>query len=217
MVKLIRELSRISLFAIVVFYAGINLGSSPAHNSQVNRAMWLDMLYAANDPEINRVNTHPSELIISEPENESDNTISVLDPIIFPPDSGDDNSFLLDSTLIGDDSKFSSDSTLTIDSTITADTIKVDWREVDSTNRVEYFHFTREDEPYVQLDEKKQSKFFVTPSTSIVQRTVNIDSTGKIVEIREKISGQDTKILLTMPIEDYIEAKLAINERTGNH
>ncbi len=107
MVNLIRELSRISLFAIVVFYAGINLGISPAHHSQVNRAMWLDMLYAANNPEINRVNTHPAKLIISEPENESDNAISVLETIIFPPDSGDDNSFLLDSTLIGSDSTFS--------------------------------------------------------------------------------------------------------------
>ncbi len=106
-----------------------------------------------------------------------------------------------------------SDSTLTIDSTLAADTIKVDWREIDSTNRVEYFRYTREDEPYVQLDEKKQSKFFVTPSAAIIQRTVNIDSTGKIVEIREKISGQDTKILLKIPIDDYIETKLAINER----
>ncbi len=84
MVKLIRELSRISLFATVVFYAGINLGIGPAHHSQVNRAMWLDMLYAANNPEINRVNTHPAELIISEPENELDNNINTPENIIFP-------------------------------------------------------------------------------------------------------------------------------------
>ncbi|MGB5892623.1 MAG: hypothetical protein WBG58_00485, partial [Ignavibacteriaceae bacterium] len=128
-----------SLFATVVFYAGINLGISPAYYSQINREMCLDMLYAANIPDINRVNTHPTELIISEPENESDNAISVLEPIIFPPDSGDDNSFLLDSTIVGSDSTFSSDSTLSIDSTLAADTIKVDWKEIDSTNRVEYF------------------------------------------------------------------------------
>jgi cell surface protein SprA len=213
MVKLIRELSRISLFATVVFYAGINLGSSSAYHSQVNREMWLDMLYAANNSEINRVNTHPAELIISEPENVSENTISILDPILFPPDSGDDNSFFVDSTIVGSDSTLISDSTLTIDSTLAVDTIKVDWREIDSTNRVEYFRYTREDEPYVQIDEKKKSKFFVTPTSMFVQRTVNIDSTGKIVEIREKISGKDTKILLELPIEDYIEAKLAINDR----
>jgi len=206
MVNLIRELSRISLFAIVVFYAGINLGISPAHHSQVNREMWLEMLYEANNQEINRVNTQPSELIISELENDSDHAINQLENIIFPPDSGDDNFSLLDST-------FSSDSTLNIDSTFSADTIKVDWREIDSTNRVEYFRYTREDEPYVQLDEKKQSKFFVSPSVALIQRTVKIDSTGKIVEIHEKIAGRDAKILLKMPIEDYIEAKLAINER----
>ena len=213
MVNLIRELSRISMFAMVVFYAGINLGISPAYHSQINRAMWLDMLYAANNPEINRVNTQPAELIISEPENDSDHAISQLDNIIFPPDSGEEKSSFLDSTIVGSDSTFSSDSTLNIDSTFAADTIKVDWREIDSTNRVEYFRYTREDVPYVQLDEKKQSKFFVTPSVMFVQRTVNIDSTGKIVEIREKISGRDTKILLKIPIEDYVEAKLAINER----
>jgi len=213
MVNLIRELSRILLLATVVFYAGINLGLSPAQHSQVNRMMWLDMLYAENNPEINQVSTQPSELIISEPEIDSDNTINKLENIIFPPDSDDDNSTFLDSTIVGGDSTFSIDSTLNIDSTLAADTVKVDWREIDSTNRVEYFHYTREDEPYLQLEKKKQSKFFITPSPQFIQRTVNIDSTGKFVEIREKIAGQDTRILLKIPIEDYIDAKLAINER----
>jgi cell surface protein SprA len=213
MVKLIRELFRISLFTVVVFYAGINLGISPTKHSQVNREMWLDMLYSANSPDINRVNTNPSEIILSEPVTGSDDEISIIDKIIFPPDPGNENSFLLDSTIVGSDSTFSIDSTLTTDSTLVADTLKGDWREIDSTNRVKYFRYTREDEPYVKLKEKKKSKFFVTPSAMFIQRTVNIDSTGKNVEIREKISGKDTKILLVIPIEDYVEAKLASNER----
>jgi cell surface protein SprA len=134
--------------------------------------------------------------------------------------AGIDSTLSVDSILAGIDSTLSIDSilagidsTLSIDSTLAADTIKVDWREIDSTNRIEYFHYTREDQPYVQLKEKKQSKFFVDPSPAFRQRTINLDSTGQYVEIKEKIAGYDSKLLLRMSLEDYIYLKLAERDR----
>ncbi len=93
------------------------------------------------------------------------------------------------------------------------DTAIVDWMSADSTNRITYFRYQRKDVPYVQLGEKKKSKFFIEPSPGLKQRRVTIDSTGQFVEIRETIGGNETKILLRMPIEDYVNEKLKLRER----
>lgn len=130
-----------------------------------------------------------------------------------PLDSGDQNESNADMKFVGIDSTLTLDSNLTVDSTLAGDTVKVNWLETDSTNRVEYFHYTREDEPYVQLREKKKSKFFLQPSPMFRQRTITIDSTGQFVEIREIRAGNETKVILRMPLKDYIEAKLALQER----
>lgn len=93
------------------------------------------------------------------------------------------------------------------------DTVKVDWRMLDSTARLEQFRFQREDKPYVEAGEKKQSKFFAQPTSTYKQRTVKIDSSGQFVEVSEKVGTHESKLLLRMPIEDYIDLKLALKER----
>ena len=93
------------------------------------------------------------------------------------------------------------------------DTVKIDWRTLDSTARLEQFRFQREEKPYVEAGEKKQSKFFAQPTSSYKQRTVKIDSTGQFVEVREKVGTHEPKLLLRMPIEDYVDLKLALKER----
>ncbi len=138
---------------------------------------------------------------------------SFMEPVFnLPPDSTEEEETTsFDSTLSVVDSLLTD--SLSTDSLLAADTTKVDWREIDSTARLEYFHYHREDEPYVQLEQKKQSKFFVEPSSQYKKRTITIDSTGKYVEIKETIAGQETKTLLRMPLEDYIYLKLALRER----
>lgn len=93
------------------------------------------------------------------------------------------------------------------------DTVKIDWRTLDSTARLEHFRFQREDKPFVEAGTKKQSKFFAQPSPTFKQRTVTIDSSGRFVEVREKIGNHEPRVMLRMPIEDYIELKLALKER----
>ncbi|MDZ7624825.1 MAG: cell surface protein SprA [Ignavibacteriaceae bacterium] len=93
------------------------------------------------------------------------------------------------------------------------DTVKIDWRTLDSTARLEQFRFQRDEKSYVDAGEKKQSKFFAQPTTSYKQRTVKIDSTGQFVEVREKVGTHEPKLLLRMPIEEYVNLKLALKER----
>ncbi|MCL4280608.1 MAG: hypothetical protein KJZ60_13160, partial [Ignavibacteriaceae bacterium] len=79
--------------------------------------------------------------------------------------------------------------------------------------RLEQFRFQREEKPYIEAGEKKQSKFFAQPTTNLKQRSVKIDSTGQYVEVREKIGTHEPKLVLRMPLEDYINLKLGLKER----
>ncbi|MFA3781719.1 cell surface protein SprA [Melioribacteraceae bacterium 4301-Me] len=89
---------------------------------------------------------------------------------------------------------------------------RIDSLSTDSTARLKYFHYQREDEPYIEFNPKKPSSFFVYPSQSLFQRTVALDSTGNNVVITEKIAGEEIKPKLTIPLSQYIEMRMkAIN------
>jgi cell surface protein SprA len=93
-----------------------------------------------------------------------------------------------------------------------ADTVKIDSAAFDSTARVKYFKYQREDKPYIELKQKKTSKFFAQPDQRFKTRQIQIDSTGQFVEIVEKIAGRQHKILLKMTLDDYIQMRLALRE-----
>ncbi|MGE5439300.1 MAG: cell surface protein SprA, partial [Bacteroidota bacterium] len=86
-------------------------------------------------------------------------------------------------------------------------------RSKDSTARMENFHYKRQDVPYVQLNPKKKSSFFATPSSQLVSRTVELDSTGNFVLIKEKIGNEPYKIMLRIPLDEYIKMKMEANNR----
>ncbi|MCU7493178.1 MAG: cell surface protein SprA [Ignavibacteria bacterium] len=86
-------------------------------------------------------------------------------------------------------------------------------RSKDSTARMENFHYKRQDVPYVQLNPKKKSSFFANPSSQLVSRTVELDSTGNFVLIKEKIGNEPYKIMLRIPLDEYIKMKMEANNR----
>ncbi|MEG8989581.1 cell surface protein SprA [Ignavibacteria bacterium 4148-Me] len=89
------------------------------------------------------------------------------------------------------------------------DSIKrIDSLAADSTARLKYFRAFREDYYVVPFRPKRQSPFFVYPSTATLNRIVQLDSTGTKVIIKEKIGGQEAKIFLEMPLEEYIKLRL---------
>ncbi|HEX2868911.1 MAG TPA: cell surface protein SprA [Ignavibacteriales bacterium] len=86
-------------------------------------------------------------------------------------------------------------------------------RSKDSTARLENFRYKRVDEPYVEFNPKKKSKFFANPSPQLISRTVELDSTGNFVLIKEKIGNEPYKIMLRIPLDEYVKMKMAANNR----
>ena len=177
-----------------------------------------------NKPETNLTSINLMDYLMS-PDSPQEFEMDFDNP---PPDSGEEKSekeseILLDPTnFLNDSTGESVDSTgEKLDSTgvssdslqVSKDSIKVDWRMMDSTARLEQFRYQREDKPYIELRKKKQSKFFLEPTSSYKTRTVRIDSSGQFVEIIEKIGTHEPKVMLRMPIDDYINLKIALNER----
>jgi cell surface protein SprA len=179
-----------------LFYAAVNLGFISAAYTPVNKNIWREALlrHSSNLKPLEQ----PEPLVASN----SGYGQYIINPL--PPDSG--NTFPIDS-LSNDTAGIFQDTLLT------ADTIKIDPRALDSTARLEYFKYKREDVPYTRLERKKVPGFFAEPSSNLKTKEVRIDSTGRYVEIIEKIANQRTKIILRMPIEDYIDLRIALKER----
>lgn len=143
---------------------------------------------------------------------ESPKFISILADSIGLDSAFNQDSLSVDSTLSLADSNFTNiDSLLTRADSISQgliDTVKVDSMAIDSTARLKYFKFQREDNQSVSFRSKKKSSFFAYPSTKYFKRVVELDSTGQFVLIKETIAGQATKTYLKIPVEDYIDMKL---------
>ncbi len=101
---------------------------------------------------------------------------------------------------------FSTDTTSADTSTSPADTL--DEMARDSTARLKYFHYQRKDYFVVPFNPKKKSSFFVYPSKRFLRRTVELDSTGNYVIIKETIAGEQAKELLRIPLDEYIKLRM---------
>jgi len=99
------------------------------------------------------------------------------------------------------------------DSLSAKDTVKIDPMTLDSTARLQYFHYQRNEVPYVTMHNKKNSKFFAQSKSFAKERKIELDSTGEYVQIREKVAGQETKVLLRMKFDDYLAMRLDARNR----
>ena len=88
------------------------------------------------------------------------------------------------------------------------DSIRLDSLQRDSTARIEQFKFKRKDSPTLSFYNKKPMKLFAQPSSSVKRRVIEIDSTGEFVEIKEKVGEQVTKIILRIPLSEYVDLRL---------
>ncbi len=90
---------------------------------------------------------------------------------------------------------------------------KVDSMAIDSTARLKYLGPRPSILPYVTFKPPQVSPLFLMPSPEYQTREVELDSTGKNVNIIDKVAGEKSKIVLTMPLEEYINMKMALEEQ----
>ncbi|MCW8850944.1 MAG: cell surface protein SprA, partial [Melioribacteraceae bacterium] len=117
---------------------------------------------------------------------------------------------------------FPPDTTLTLEQidSLRADSVKLGLIEIDSsmfdsTARLAHFKYVRKDKEFLQFDEERKFSFFSNPSSRSIRRTVELDSTGNFVIIRELIANAEIRTPLKIPLEEYIEMRLASTSREG--
>lgn len=120
------------------------------------------------------------------------------------------------SIFAADDSVDISDTTFALQSdTLTPyDSLWLDPRAQDSTARLHHFKYQREPEKGFRFDAGKQSKFFLYPKQPYTRRVVELDSTGQYVLIKEVIPGQEDKLYLKLPLDEYIRYKLEAERKS---
>jgi len=114
----------------------------------------------------------------------------------------DENLLLTDTTQVG------LDSAAILDSILKADTLALD-----STARLIQFKHIRKDPITVPLFKKRKYSLFLDKPEGSIVRTVKLDSTGRFVEIRETLDGKDYRVRLLIPLEDYVQLRLAYIDR----
>lgn len=123
-------------------------------------------------------------------------------------------SIITDSTKISN--KINTDSTKSRKK-INEDSVRIELMKLDSTARIKHFSYVQPDYYSANPTDVFKSNFFVYPSASNSQKSIELDSTGQFVLIKETIAGNEPKTMLRMPLSDYIEKMIAeVNKRELN-
>ena len=203
------EVARLGIFIFIFFFAAINSGFLYKYNSQINEKTWVDAFfrYYSEGSLLNKESTKQADNNLASLDGSNLNDVD-LNSKSSPDSLSVKSNFPVEKNSI--DSSLIKKDTLALKK----DTVKVDSMAIDSTARLKYFTYQRHDVPYVKLGMQTGSEFFAQPSSSVAQRTIEIDSTGKYVDVKETIAGQQTKILLHLPIDEYLKLQLALKQRS---
>ncbi len=86
----------------------------------------------------------------------------------------------------------------------------------DSTARLEHFRYRRKDVPYASYSSSpRRHPLFLANRNRVYNRSVELDSLGQTVTIRETVDGKDVKIPVTMSVDNYIQERSQTIRRQG--
>ncbi len=85
---------------------------------------------------------------------------------------------------------------------------RIDSLSQDSTARIQHFRYKRIEKPYLSFRPKRAPSLISLLTENIVLRTMELDSTGKKVVIKETIAGQKVRPPLELPLDEYIRLRL---------
>jgi len=198
----------------VIFLFYLFMGSSDNQSSKVNSLLWFDASFQIEKESSSYANGKGQnyqleDLVPKENLNpQKDFSIPFTNALIDSNDTKKVTDSLKTDSLVNL-KKTSGKDTLALKTELTRqDSIRLDSLRRDSTARIEQFKYKRKDSPTLSLYNRKATKLFAQPSTAIKRRVVEIDSTGEFVEIKEKVGDQVTKIILRIPLQEYIELRL---------
>jgi len=185
-----------------LFYSISNLGFVSKSSAQINRDLWIGSCIKLNSL------VELSNRIIIKQNNELENNYNSFNTSLFP-DSTDE-------IKKNDSLNVPIDSTLNIvkNKKIDEDSLRLYQMSIDSTARLENFKYKLKESPIVELQTKKTSSLLLRPSSIYRTRTVEIDSLGQFVIIKEFVYGIQTKIVLKIPIGEYLALQLKENNKT---
>jgi len=146
----------------VIFFAGINLGFHSPQRPNLNHPLWFDAVFKTVQAEYTQTlqQEKQRELIDNslQPGNQSA-SLNLMDYIL-PPETPGELEFefeipeldsgekkLEEEQIVLDPTEVPKDSTAALPDSLLAkeDTVKIDWRTLDSTARLEQFRFQREE------------------------------------------------------------------------
>ncbi len=84
---------------------------------------------------------------------------------------------------------------------------------IDSTARLEHFIYERSDQVYANPFQKRIYPLFLENRSTAYKIDIALDSTGQFVTYSETIYGNDVKIPIIMPIDDYIDQRLQFEKK----
>lgn len=168
-----------------MFYAGINLGFGSGYESQVNEAMlqsacydlisYLHSFQLPNQPDP----ILPTAVI----NNKQKDDIILIDEYASPdsPLVATDDSILTvnDSTLLVDSTKIKE--TLTKKVKVNEDSLRLVRMSQDSTARLQYFRYQREDYPYTTLTQKRNQSFLLNHRQHIKRVRLQLIQPGSLL------------------------------------
>lgn len=210
----------------IVVYSLLFYSFSFNENTLVNKQLWIDGFI--NYLTATSLNENESNLNFPVQQTQNENNFvqqnnELISNDILKSIKNDDQSLAFDDTSKGRQrteeifdtlSNLSNiDTNEVSDSTQLNDSIKVNKYAIDSTARIQQFKYKPKDHPYITLYNPKPSSFFAQPSSNLKRRVIEIDSTGKFVEVKEMIGNQVNKIILRLTLEEYLKARLDARER----
>ncbi|MFC2133143.1 cell surface protein SprA [Bacteroidota bacterium] len=201
---------KLFLFPFFILIIVTLSGFSKPQQTQIDSFMLFDACFGYVNR--NEVNTPDFDLHLLPKEQTEEISLSSLGFITALSDSNDtpDSSTVIDSTLsVLNDSSIVN---IGLDSMM-VDSLRINKLAIDSTARLNYFRFQRNDVPYLRLKQPAKSKFFAYPSQALLNRSIQLDSTGQFVIIREEIAKGEYREYLKIPLEDFIAFQLKKRNR----
>ena len=103
------------------------------------------------------------------------------------------------------------------DSLLTDSLTVVDSMALDSTARLKHYKYIQPDYFNASATQRFKSSFLIYPSASENKRSVVLDSTGQFVLVKETIAGKEERVMLKMPLSEYIDKMIDEVNKRGLH